>query len=120
MVRPITTTKVAHMKRAVAKSKELSDILQQGYDSCDKNVDKVSEMLMHQVAYLHKVVAGFDSKELKEKIHMIFVETAIELEKIGEKYLSLMEKGLTDDLRKLFEKAGLIDNRMSLAIVKAC
>ena len=121
MVRPITTTKVAQMKRAVAKSKELSDILQQGYDPCDKeNVDKVSEMLMHQVAYLHKVVIGFDSKELKEKIHMIFVETAIELEKIGERYLSFMEKGLTTDLIKLFQTAGLIDNRINLAIVKAC
>lgn len=120
MVSPVTTTKVAQMKRAVAKSKELSDILQQGYHSRDKDVDKVLEMLRHQAAYLHKVVSGFDSLELKEKIHMIFVETAIELQEIGEKYLSLIEKGLTADLSKLFEKAGLIDNRINLALGKAC
>ena len=121
MVRPVTTTKVAQMKMAVRESQKLSHILQQGYESCDKeNVDKVSEMLTHQIAYLRKVVAGFDSKELKEKILMMFVETAIELEKIGEKYLSLMENGLTADLSKLFEKAGLINNRINLAVVKAC
>ncbi|MEK7149985.1 MAG: hypothetical protein AAB688_02370 [Patescibacteria group bacterium] len=121
MVRPVTTTKVAQMKMAVRESQKLSHILQQGYESCDKeSVDKVSEMLTHQIAYLRKVVAGFDSKELKEKILMMFVETAIELEKIGEKYLSLMENGLTADLSKLFEKAGLINNRINLAVVKAC
>lgn len=113
MVRPITTTKVSAIKRAVANSKEISDLLEEGCSSLrEKEVDKVSEMFRHQIAYLRKIAGGFDSLELREKVQMIFVETAIELQKIGEMYLSLIEGHMTADLRKSFEKAGIMDCRL--------
>lgn len=119
MVRPVTLTKIAELKGAIVKSTELSGLLQRHYCSRDKEkVEKVLEILKHQVAYLHKITTGFDFLELSEKIHMIFVEMAIELEKVGEIYLSIIEDKMTADLSKLFQKAGLIDNRINLAVVK--
>lgn len=100
----ITPTKVVKWRRIMEKITVLSALLQEGYCLQDKEgSDKFYEMFKHDIAYLRKVKAGFDSLNVVEKIQAIIAEAGLRLEKLVEIYSEVMAKNISDEVKKVFK-----------------